>query len=139
MYTELLISQQVVGDSQSVPLTNDVGLSGVTTQHKLVYVWLLFSHSLHAFNTYQNTQHTLQNREAHKRQEYKLHDTIRKGTRSPIGITYHGSIPYYIKCTNNYLWSIPLHRPKLHSSVIPRITMAVLPPLHCTSSSLMLH
>ena len=51
----------------------------------------------------------------------------RKGTGSTIGITYHGSIPYYIKCTNDHLWSIPLHGPKFHSSVIPRITMTVLP------------
>ena len=111
----------------------------VTMLHKLVYVLLSFSHSPRAFNTYQDTQHTLQNREAHRRRKHRLHDTIRKGTRSPIGITYHGSIPYYIKCTNNYLWSIPLHRPELHSSVIPQITMAVLPLLHCTPSSLTLH
>ena len=75
----------------------------VTTLRKLAYAWLSFSHSLCAFNTYQETQHTFQNREAHRRQEHMLHGTIRKGTKSTIGITYHGSIPYYIKCTNDHL------------------------------------
>ena len=51
----------------------------VTMPHKLAHIWLSFSDALRAFNTYQNTQHTLQNREAHRRREHKLHDTIRTG------------------------------------------------------------
>ena len=41
------------------PTWPHMSFEGVMMPRKLAYVWLLFSHSLRAFNTYQNTQHTL--------------------------------------------------------------------------------